>query len=223
MTAGAAPPAPEAGDADREREVTLVLGSNGVGKTTLLNVWVERYPADSGSVRALDPPPHTWPWGEWPGYSGIRDWLSRIKGVDADGLPVPDADPHRGLLLLDDCDRYISNVSYVRDGWRDLWVANRHFHLDVAAVARRPQEIPKVMIAAASEIWVFAQEESYAEEYLLKLKSFTSLGITSLPREAGLAYRLRPREGVCDLVRLFTPRRRGGRKSAAPNPKQKEG
>lgn len=207
-------------EAEREREVAVLLGGPGTGKTTLLQTWIDRYPASSGSVRALDPPPGTWPWGEWPGYSGIREWLSRVKGVDADGLPIAGAEPHRGLLVADDCDRYIGNVSYIRDGWRDLWVANRHFHMDVAAVARRPQELPKVMLAAASEIWCFAQEESYAEEYLLGLRIFRVHGITSLPQESGVAYRLRPRDGVCQLVQVFTPRRRGGSTVAAGQPKR---
>lgn len=191
----------------RERIIVVALGAPSMGKTRLVNALVDRYPASAGTVRALDPAGQ-WDWGEWPGGSQklLKAWLQELKGENEDGQRIPGAERHRGLLILDDCDRYISNSSFVRDGWRDLLVANRHYHLDIAATAHRPQGVPKDMLASATELWLFAQEEPLALEYLRKIPTLAGTFAQNkapLPVKAGLALRVRPRAREVKLVKLF--------------------
>lgn len=189
----------------RERKVAVVIGAAGSGKTTcIVRPLIDRYTEAGGHVRALDPPPGTWEWGEWPGYSGIKDWLTQVKGVDADGHVVVGSSPFSGLLVLDDCDRYVSAQSFVKDGWRDLWVANRHFHIDILAVTHRPQELPKVLLASCAELWIFCQDEAYAVDYLLDLPALKKAGVTELPDVAGTALRV-TRGQPPELVKFFEP------------------
>lgn len=187
----------------RERRLVTILGAPGMGKTSLVNRIVDRYPSAAGSVRALDPAGQ-WDWGEWPGHGrALKEWLMELKGEDEYGRRIQGADYHRGLLILDDCDRYLGASSFVKDGWRDLWLANRHYHMDIVATAHRPQGVPKDLIASSHELWLFAQEEALALEYLWKFPSLQRSGLKALPAKAGEAVRIRPRLQEAVTVKLF--------------------
>lgn len=186
----------------RDRRVVIMLGMKGMGKTRLLNLMIDRYPAAAGSVRALDRS-HQWAWGEWPGRGkALQEWLQELMGEDKDGRPLPSAPgKHRGLLVLDDADRYLTSSSAVGDLFRDLWLANRHYQMDLAVTAHRPQGIPKDLINAADEIWIFPIGEPRALDYLREIPALERAGLRQLPERAGVA--LRVRANTLQEVTLF--------------------
>jgi hypothetical protein len=187
----------------RERRVVTVLGTVGMGKSALAKKLVANYQDAHGpdSVRVLDPSYSFGDLGEWPGRRGVDEWINEVTG-DGEG---PRNGGWSGLLVLDDADRYLFAHSY--DSFRDVWLANRHLGLDVIVTAHRPQGVPKELLSSSSELWLFAQEEANALDYLARLPSvgarFKELGPDALPTEKGLALRVVPRARSADLVRVF--------------------
>jgi hypothetical protein len=146
----------------RERAIAVALGAPGMGKSALTKKLVARYP---GEVRVLDPSGSFDELGEWPGRRGVQDWIDELT---AEGEGPAGGGWGPGLLVLDDCDRYLTAQAV--DNFRDVWLANRHLGLDVIANAHRPQGVPKDMIASAHRLYLFAQEEPRALEYLMKIR-----------------------------------------------------
>lgn len=187
----------------RERKVVIALGTVGMGKSALVRKMIAPYQAQHGanSVRALDPSRTFEDLGisEWPGRKGVEPWIDAVTG-DGEG---PRNGGWCGLLILDDADRYLQ--SHSRDAFNDVWTANRHLGLDVVITAHRPQGIPKEAISSASELWLFAQEEVNALDYLRQIPTIkaSTQGVDALPTEAGIALRVIPRARTAELVDVF--------------------
>lgn len=186
----------------RERKVVVALGSPGMGKSALASKLINSYRATFGpeSVRMLDPS-GTFDDGEWPGRKGVDAWINELT---ADGEGPKGGGWGPGLLVLDDADRYLLPQSF--DSFRDVWLANRHLGLDVIVTAHRAPAVPKDLLGSATELWLFAQEEPRALEYLAKIPAlratFDELA-DPLPTEPGLALRVVPRFRTVQLVNVF--------------------
>lgn len=111
----------------------LIAGRNGTGKTTLARKLVSSVDAKELCVVS--------PSGEW------GEWSSNVPAVVTAALK-------RGCraLVLDDCDAYLTGVE--SEFWRRLLSTNRHLGLDVVLITRRPQELPRWSIAAATRLYV---------------------------------------------------------------------
>lgn len=188
----------------RERKVVVVLGAPGMGKSALCKRLITAYQREHGaqSVRALDPS-GTFPGiGEWPGRRNTTAWIEELT-AEGEGPKAGGWGP--GLLVLDDADRYLLAQSF--DAWRDVWLANRHLGLDVVVTGHRAPALPKDLLGAASELWLFAQEEPRALEYLAKLPSlrgtFQANPDAPLPTEKGEALRVVPRARSIQRVRIW--------------------
>jgi GTPase SAR1 family protein len=135
-------------------KTAVILGAPGSGKTTLVESWIADYKKTGGDVVILDPSRQFPGEGVWP-EEGPEKFLMGLKGK------------FRGLLVLDDADRYLSATP--RGIWRDLFTSFRHWGVNLLVVARRPQGIPKDVIASADEIIIFRLSEVHARSYLGKL------------------------------------------------------
>ncbi len=135
-------------------KTAVVLGAPGSGKTSLVASWIEDYQKRGGDVLILDPSAQFGDAGIWPD-DGPENFLLDIKGK------------FRGLLVLDDADRYLSATP--RGIWRDLFTSFRHWGVNLLVVARRPQGIPKDVIASADEVIIFRLSEVHAKKYLKEL------------------------------------------------------
>lgn len=178
-----------------------------MGKSALLRLLVNHYPPSAGSVLILDVS-NTFEdleservSVENPGRRNIQSWIDDVTG-EGEGPRNGGFGP--GLLVLDDADRYLSYSSF--DGFRDVWLANRHLGLDVAVSAHRPQGVPKELLGATSELWLFAQEEAGAIEYLARMPTLRATfrdHDAPLPTEAGVALRVVPAQRSIQTVRIF--------------------
>ena len=135
----------------------VILGAPGSGKTTLMDRWIQDYRKEGGAVKILDPSAQFGRDGEWP-EEGPEEYLKGLKGKFS------------GLLVLDDADRYLTATP--RGVWRDLFTSFRHWGVNLLVVARRPQGVPKDVIASADEIVIFRLSEVHARNYLSKLLGF---------------------------------------------------
>lgn len=181
----------------RVREIVVALGAAGMGKTFLTRQLVDRYPGD---VRVLDPG-GAFEFGEWPGRKGTEEWISELT---ADGEGPAGGGWGPGLLVLDDADRYLA--AHSMDAWRDVWLANRHLQLDVMVNAHRPQGLPKDLLGCTRELWLFAQEEPRALEYLASVPSLAPIfreAREPLPTKAGEALRVRVFDRSIKRIKLF--------------------
>lgn len=187
----------------RERKVTVILGAPGMGKTALVKRVVAAYQRQHGakSVRALDPSGALPGLGEWPGRRNTTAWIEELT-AEGEGPGAGGWGP--GLLVLDDADRYLLPMSL--DAWRDVWLANRHLGLDVIVTGHRAPALPKDLLGAASEFWLFAQEEVRALDYLASIPTLRGAfkGIASpLPAVKGLALRVVPATRSVQLMRIW--------------------
>lgn len=184
--------------ASRERRVMVALGAQGVGKTALARKLVDSY--DAGPVRILDPSGNWGERGEWPGRRETDAWIDELT---AEGGGPGKGGWGPGLLVLDDADRYLLAQSH--DSFRDVWLANRHLGLDVLVTAHRAPSIPKDLLGAADELWLFRQAEVRALDYLSKIPALEFLLEEGyeLPREKGLALRVMVHEHTGELVKIF--------------------
>ncbi len=189
----------------RERKVIAAFGAPGMGKTAWVKQLIDGYQAANGpgSVRALDPSRSLGELGEWPGRGApLKAWLAEVTG-NGDGPAGGGWGP--GLLVLDDADRWLR--PWIQEEVLDLWLANRHLGLDVAITAHRPQAVSKEMIGAASELWLFAQEESHALDYFRNVgtvrRALERDESFDLPTEPGFALRIVPRRDEILMVDVF--------------------
>ncbi len=186
----------------RLRRVVVALGAPGSGKTGgLIRPLVQRYLAAGGQVRILDPGGEFDELGEWPGRGAVDEWIDELTAC-GEGPRAGGWGP--GLLVLDDADRYLGPGR--SKAWDDVWMANRHLGLDVLVSAHRPQGVPKELLGAAHELWLFQQDEPRALEYLADIPALRPVfegNEHPLPNERGLALRVLVREQQLQLVRLF--------------------
>lgn len=117
----------------RKPEVLLIAGRNGAGKTTLARKLVSSTPPELLAV--VSP---SGEWGEWasPPESLVTRAVARGSRV----------------LVLDDCDAYLTGQT--SEFWRRLLSTNRHLGLDVVLLTRRPQELPRWAVAAATRAYL---------------------------------------------------------------------
>lgn len=117
----------------RKPEVILVAGRNGAGKTTFARRLVSRFKPESVAVVS--------PSGEW------GEWASPPE-------PIVTRAVARGarVLVLDDSDAYLTGQT--SEFWRRLLSTNRHLGLDVLLLTRRPQELPRWAVAAATRAYL---------------------------------------------------------------------
>lgn len=186
----------------RQRKVVIALGAAGMGKSALAVKLVERYQAAGGAVRVLDPS-RAFPGGlgEWSGRGQVMAWLDELTG-HGEGPAGGGWGP--GMVVFDDADRWLR--PWIQESVIDLAVANRHLGLDVLVTGHRPQGLPKELLGNASELWLFAQEEPLALQYLAKIPALSGAladGDLELPTEPGLALRVVPRERRVELVDVF--------------------
>lgn len=188
--------------AGRQRKVVVALGAKGSGKTGgLTRPLVQRYLAGGGKVRILDPAGEFDELGEWPGRGNTDEWIDTLTG---EGLGPRGGGWGPGLLVLDDADRYLG--AGTEKHFRDLWVANRHLGLDLVVSGHRPQGLPKDLLGAADELWLFQQDEPRALEYLAEIPALEPVfaGATHpLPKKPGMALKVLVHERQVYLVRLF--------------------
>lgn len=170
-----------------------------MGKTALAKKLLAAYPGDK---RILDPSGNfTEEEGhEWPGRRNVNEWIDELTaegGGPAKGGWGP------GLLVLDDADRYLTATA--ADSFRDVWLANRHLGLDVIVTAHRPQGVPKDLLGSTEELWLFAQEEPRALDYLASIPALRFLATegAELPTEPGYALRVKLRARAVELVDVF--------------------
>ncbi len=146
------------------------LGAPGCGKTTIVATLVQEAAASGRDVRILDPA-GSWPEvGEWPdtGPEDVRGpeeraeaWIVALrKERRKKGSPPPPM-----LLVLDDCDTYLGG-GQPRGVWRDLFTTFRHWRLDLILVARRTQDVPKIVFTSASYCYLFTHREVGALTYM---------------------------------------------------------
>lgn len=138
-------------------KTVVILGAPASGKTTLIDKWIKDYRDAGGQVKILDPSAQFGSAGEWPS-EGPEAYLEGLKGNFS------------GLLVLDDADRYLS--ASPKGIWRDLFTSFRHWGVNLLVVARRPQGVPKDVIASADELVLFRMSEVHARNYLSKLLGF---------------------------------------------------
>lgn len=187
----------------RSRTVVTILGAPDMGKSTLARAFLDRYP-DSAGAKIICDPARQWEDSEFPGFEpkALEDWANELHG-HGEGPANGGRGP--GIVLLDDSDRYIYPASW--NVWRHLWLANRHIQLDVIVTAHRPQGVPKDLLEATQELWIFNLEESHAIDYLSTcgptLKATFRNNADPIPAEKGLALRVIRRERRTELVKVF--------------------
>lgn len=153
----------------------VVLGSSGMGKTSLVATWIEDARRRGRDVRVLDPSQAYPGLGEWPD-AGAKDerapderaeaWIRALKRERwRGGIPPP------CLLVLDDADTYLDGGK-ARGIWRDLLANFRHWRCDVVLVARRTQDLPKAALMQAHAAYLFC-----GTDRALDLRACTYLGI----------------------------------------------
>lgn len=166
---------------------------------------LDRYP---GEVIILDPAGQ-WEDGEWPAGAyrnpkSLNAWIDEVTN-EGRGPPGPRVGEEGALLVLDDADRYLPQWS-AGNPWRDVWLANRHLRLDVIVTAHRPQGVPKDLLEACAELWLFALHEPLALDYLSRVPSLASIfrsGEHPLPTRPGQALRVVKASGDVQRVKLF--------------------
>lgn len=183
----------------RNRFILPILGAPGAGKTVLARAILQRYRRlyPRSQVIVCDPN-RSWSkaeGGEW--VSGADEdpsllypWIRRITN-NGDGPGQNSRVTRDGaLLLLDDADGYLVNTNQANP-WRCVWQRNRHLRLDLIATAHRPAGLPKDLIAAASELFLFRMDEPNALNYFAKI-----------PAIGEIAGKLPSRDGECLHVSL---------------------
>lgn len=137
----------------RERSVALIIGAPGTGKTTLLRGLLAAAVARGTRYIALDPS-FQLQGGDWPGADGVEDWADRWLTWQRNAVQrkVPRSE-RPTMCVLDDADFYVGKAG--GGPLKELWIANRHFDLDVIVTARRAQSLPLTMLSAAEWIYLF--------------------------------------------------------------------
>ena len=121
----------------------LVAGRNGTGKTTLARKLVSSVAPEALCVVS--------PSGEWGSWEAQRVERGRVV-AGPQRIVTAALKAGARVLVLDDCDAYLAGVE--SEFWRRLLSTNRHLGLDVVLITRRPQELPRWSIAAATRLYV---------------------------------------------------------------------
>lgn len=125
----------------RERIIVAILGAQGTGKTTLARSLVGRAMSRRERVAILDPN------GAMGGYPMPLD----VEGTLARKLD----ERAMTFLYADDADRYVPKHLKNDSPWRRLALTNRHLNVDLLLTARRPQELPSVLLSGVDVLYVF--------------------------------------------------------------------
>lgn len=125
----------------RERRIVAILGGPGSGKSTLAKALVGAARDRGQRVRIVDPA-RQFRGGEMP--TDVEAWLAERRDArDAD------------LLLLDDADAYVPTQPKPSSPFRDLWLRNRWWKMDVLVTARRAQSLSPTFLSAVQFLYVF--------------------------------------------------------------------
>lgn len=176
--------------AAREYQMVSLLGAPHSGKSSLTEELIEdwiRERKGRGEVRILDPTGRNWEHygGEWPndGPDDYRSpearataWLQafrreRFAGGD---LPAP------ALVVLEDADVYLGG-GQPRGIWRDFIATFRHWRCDVIFIARRTQDLPKLVFTSSRYVYLFQHREAYAKDYLRRFVGASA--VRQIPQE----------------------------------------
>ncbi|MDR0966278.1 MAG: hypothetical protein LBM75_07245 [Myxococcales bacterium] len=139
----------------RSRLIMFVVGASESGKTVLVRKIAK---LANQPMLVIDPA------GSW-GDLGIcvRDPWAPIARALKSGF--------NGTLILDDADAYLSS-SGSRDTWGQIWTMHRHFGMDLIAMFRRPQEIPKVAFTSCSRLFAFQYMPGTPEYNYLRKRGY---------------------------------------------------
>ena len=134
----------------RSRMISFVAGASESGKTIL----VRKLTTLARQPRIIIDPAGSW------GEEGVWEedpWVP-IARVLKEGF--------EGTIVLDDADSYLGTTGG-RATWGKLWTQHRHLGVDVIAIVRRVQEIPRIAWSSCERLFVFRMVPgSPAEQYL---------------------------------------------------------
>lgn len=138
---------------ERTSKLTIVLGFNGTGKTTMLRRILE-----GSGQRALVVTPDDIEWTDVPATT-----LSRKEDFVFDGIRRHIFDPDRtldliayfkkGILVFDDCRAYFNDSTDPRV--RQLLIRRRQREVDIFAVGHGFTQVPPVFFTFASDYILF--------------------------------------------------------------------
>ena len=172
----------------RPFELTVILGAPAQGKSSLADEWIETWAKErrgAGELAILDPA-GVWAerGGQWPddGPRDVRPASLRavtfLRALRAQRWRSQDVPPM--LLVLDDADAYFDSGK-PPEIFRDLFTMFRHWRCDVLIIARRPQDLPKIVFTSARWCALFASREVYSRDYL---RQYLGVSIVrQIPRE----------------------------------------
>lgn len=135
----------------------IVVGTNGVGKTTFVNNIVEGYPKER-NVLIADPDGYEPAWYKYPQIPDVNLIPSMTKhrfrhmAPDKEDLEIYKYFRH-GLLVLDDCNHYLrANLQYAM---KQIMIRRRQNDVDIIAVAHSLSEVPARFWSFASHLVLF--------------------------------------------------------------------
>lgn len=146
--------------------LTVLVGLNGAGKTTFLEVLAGRLPVDQGSVVRHGVGP-TMPQGalvEWPrSVHGFLTYIAALRGVRSDARPRRVADVVAKAGLESVADRSVSSLS---GGWaRRVLVAQ--CLLDESGALLLDEPTDSLDVGAARHVWQLLKEVSSSRPVLV--------------------------------------------------------
>jgi hypothetical protein len=180
----------------RQRHMTVLLGTNGMGKTKLMEQFIEKWKRSNpnGGVFAIhDAGKYN---GYWPDdyknekkllYEYVekvtnygRGPLARVNGK----LP-PLVGTNGGLLILDDMDGWCPQNT---DGtiMNKLFTKHRHQFLDVLITGHRTQQISKVAIGCCHYLYLFNTNEPHCIDYLMKIEGMREAKLQGMAMPKGV-------------------------------------
>lgn len=135
----------------------IVVGTNGVGKTTFVKNIIERYPTNR-NVLIADPDGYEPAWYKFPEIPSVdlipnmTKHRFRHMNPDKEDLEYYKTFQH-GMLVLDDCNHYLQ--ANLQHQMKQILVRRRQNDIDIIAVAHSLTEVPPKFWNFASHLVLF--------------------------------------------------------------------